>query len=111
MSNIAPKVVIVGLGCERLPLEFEALSASLECIGFDTSADVTDRLNAGHSHVDDVTDIAVQRMLAAGVCANTDPATLSRANVIAICVPTPLAAESLVFDTHGVLSGPSVNRL
>ena len=93
MSNTAPKVVIVGLGYVGLPLAFEALSAGLECTGFDTSADVTDRLNAGHSHVDDVTDIAVQRMLAAGFRANTDPATLSQADVIAICVPTPLSAE------------------
>lgn len=93
MSDTAPKVVIVGLGYVGLPLAFEALSAGLECTGFDTSADVTASLNSGRSHVDDVSDTGVQRMLADGFRANTDPAILSHADVIAICVPTPLSAE------------------
>ena len=63
MAHAAPKVVVIGLGYVGLPLAFEAVLAGLECVGFDNSPDVTDRINSGHSHVDDVADTAVQRML------------------------------------------------
>ncbi len=107
MAHAAPKVVVVGLGYVGLPLALEIVSAGLECVGFDNSSDVTDRLNAGHSHVDDVADIAVQRMLDAGFHATTDPATLSQADVIAICVPTPLSTEGGP-DLSAVKSAASV---
>lgn len=93
MAHAAPKVVVIGLGYVGLPLAFEAVLAGLECVGFDNSPDVTDRINSGHSHVDDVADTAVQRMLDAGFRATTDSAVLSHGDVIAICVPTPLSTE------------------
>jgi UDP-N-acetyl-D-glucosamine dehydrogenase len=93
MAHTAPKVVIIGLGYVGLPLAFEVASAGLECVGFDTSPHVTAQLNSGRSHVDDVTDTSVERMLAAGFCATTDSAVLSQADVIVICVPTPLFTE------------------
>jgi nucleotide sugar dehydrogenase len=107
MAHAAPKVVVVGLGYVGLPLALEVVSAGLACVGFDNSSDVADRLNAGQSHVDDVADIALQRMLEAGFHATTDPATLSQADVIAICVPTPLSAEGGP-DLSAVKSAASV---
>ena len=93
MAHAAPKVVIIGAGDMGLPLAFEAVSAGLECVWFDNSPGVTDRLKSGHSHVGEVTDTAVQRMLAAGFRAATDSAVLSHGDVIVICVPTPLSTE------------------
>jgi nucleotide sugar dehydrogenase len=52
-----------------------------------------DGLNAGRSHVDDLSDDDIAELLAAGFAASTDPAALRGAEVVVICVPTPLSAD------------------
>lgn len=93
MPNAQRNVVIVGLGYVGLPLALEAVSRGLKCVGFDTSQDVVDQLNAGRSHIDDIDDEQIQGMLAAGFYSTTNPQELSNANFIVICVPTPLSEE------------------
>ena len=69
-------VVIIGLGYVGLPLAAEAVRAGL---------------NAGRSHVDDLTDADIAAMAANGFRATTDPAAIPGADTIIICVPTPLS--------------------
>ena len=80
----------MGLGYVGMPVAHEAVRAGLAVTGFDTSQVVVDGLNAGLSHIDDLTDEDVQCMLGNGFRAFTDPACLSDATVVVICVPTPL---------------------
>jgi UDP-N-acetyl-D-glucosamine dehydrogenase len=73
-----------------LPLLVTASDQGLRTVGFDVSTERVANLNAGHSHIDDVTDDAVQRVLAAGARFTTDPEDLADADAIFICVPSPL---------------------
>ncbi|MBB4740362.1 nucleotide sugar dehydrogenase [Actinoplanes octamycinicus] len=49
-----------------------------------------DGLNAGRSHVDDISDADVAAMLASGFTATTDSSVIGSAAAVVICVPTPL---------------------
>ena len=83
---------IVGLGYVGLPLAIELAQAGFRVLGLDISQRVVDGLNAGHSHVKDVTDDALRGIIAAGRFeATTDAARLSEPDAISICVPTPLS--------------------
>ncbi len=86
-------VAIVGLGYVGLPLAQEASRVGLQVLGFDITARVVDGLNAGHSHVDDLSDDDIAEMRAAGFEATTDASRLAEARTIVICVPTPLSDE------------------
>ena len=84
-------VVIIGLGYVGLPLAAEAVRAGLNVTGFDVKQAAVDSLNAGRSHVDDLTDADIAAMAANGFRATTDPAAIPGADTIIICVPTPLS--------------------
>ena len=84
-------VVIIGLGYVGLPLAQEAVRAGLNVTGFDVKQAAVDNLNAGRSHVDDLTDADVAAMVANGFRATTDLAGIPGSDTIVICVPTPLS--------------------
>lgn len=84
-------VVVIGLGYVGLPLARAATQAGLSVTGLDVSGEVVKALNAGGSHVDDVSDGDVTRMLAGGFRATTNGARISDASTVVICVPTPLS--------------------
>jgi UDP-N-acetyl-D-glucosamine dehydrogenase len=81
---------IVGLGYVGLPLAVELAQAGYRVLGFDVNPDVVAGLNAGRSHVKDVTDAQLQNQCDR-FSATTDMARLSEPDAISICVPTPLS--------------------
>jgi nucleotide sugar dehydrogenase len=83
-------LAVIGLGYVGLPLLQGADRAGLRCLGVDASDRVVDGLQNGTSHVDDLSDAEVAEIVARGAEFTTDPAMLSSASAIAICVPTPL---------------------
>ena len=93
--ELAPKEthVILGLGYVGLPLAQEATRSGLLMVGLDSSDRVVSGLNAGRSHVDDLSAEAVAEMLAAGFTATKDPAVVADAATVVICVPTPLSED------------------
>ena len=91
--NATNSLVVIGLGYVGLPLAYEAVKSGFWVIGLDTSTRIVDALNAGTSHVDDISDAQVKEMLAAGFQATTDPDMITRAQTIVICVPTPLSSS------------------
>jgi UDP-N-acetyl-D-glucosamine dehydrogenase len=83
---------IVGLGYVGLPLAVELAQAGYRVLGFDINPDVVDGINAGHSHVKDVTDAQLQAAMQCGrLSATTDMTRLSEPDAVSICVPTPLS--------------------
>ncbi len=83
---------IVGLGYVGLPLAIELIHAGYPVLGFDISTRVVEGLNAGRSHVKDVSSEAVAKAVQAGTfSATTDLGRLSEPDVISIAVPTPLS--------------------
>ncbi|MEU8718039.1 nucleotide sugar dehydrogenase [Streptomyces sp. NPDC048663] len=87
------ELAVIGLGYVGLPLAREASLVGLRVAGLDLDPRIVEGLNAGHSHVDDVSDDDVARMRQAGFTAYTDDACLARAQTIVICVPTPLSED------------------
>ena len=88
-----PDVAVIGLGYVGLPLAQAASAAGLSVVGLDVSTGVVESLRAGRSHVDDIDDAALAAMLAAGFAPTTDAAGIADADVVVICVPTPLDAD------------------
>lgn len=89
MTNLA----ILGLGYVGLPLAAEAARAGLSVVGFDINPDVVDGLNAARSHVDDLSDADIKSIRDTGFRATTDEAVIGSADVVVICVPTPLSDD------------------
>jgi nucleotide sugar dehydrogenase len=92
---------VIGLGYVGLPLVVEASRAGHRVVGLDTSPAIVAGLNAGTSHVDDISDDAVASLVAEGFRATTDESCLADADVAVICVPTPLD-EQLAPDLRAV---------
>jgi len=81
---------IIGLGYVGLPLAVTMIQRGLGAIGFDRSAARVERLNAGVSPVEDVSDTELRDALANGLEITADPSRLAAADALVICVPSPL---------------------
>ena len=83
---------VVGLGYVGLPLAVELASAGYRVLGFDINEKVVDAVNAGRSHVGDIPSETLARFTAGGgITATTDMSRMPEADVVSICVPTPLS--------------------
>ncbi|MDH5806090.1 MAG: nucleotide sugar dehydrogenase, partial [Gemmatimonadota bacterium] len=86
------KVGVVGLGYVGLPLAVEMARTGYNVTGFDVSVDVVDSVNAGVSHIDDISSDEVGRFQRSGnLLATSDMARLAEMDLVSICVPTPLS--------------------
>jgi nucleotide sugar dehydrogenase len=90
---LSVELVVIGLGYVGLPLAQEASRSGLRVVGLDVSARVVEGLNAGRSHVDDLSDADIAVMQAAGFTATADPSVIAGADTVVICVPTPLSED------------------
>ncbi len=86
-------VVVIGLGYVGLPIAQEAVRAGMSVIGFDVRSDLVQALNAGRSHIDDLTDGDIAQMLEGGFRPTTDEREIASAAAAVICVPTPLSKD------------------
>jgi UDP-N-acetyl-D-glucosamine dehydrogenase len=57
----------------------------------DLNEEIVAGLEAGRSHIDDLTDDDVFEMKCGGFRATTDPGVIAQAGSVVICVPTPLS--------------------
>ena len=86
------RVGIVGLGYVGLPLAVEFANAGFSVTGIDVLQPKVDGLNRGESHVQDVPDSQVAKLIAAKrFSATTDFSIVRELDTINICVPTPCA--------------------
>jgi UDP-N-acetyl-D-glucosamine dehydrogenase len=109
LDEAAATVAVLGLGYVGLPLALTAAERGFAVLGFDTDAAKVDALNAGRPYLSHVAHERLRVLLAEQrfVAAN-DFARLVEADVIAICVPTPLTPQRepdlrYVADTAGVI--------
>ncbi len=87
-------VVVIGLGYVGLPLAREATLSGLSVVGLDLNREIVDGLNAGDSHVGDISDADIAQMHLRGFVATNEERLAADAEVIVICVPTPLSADN-----------------
>lgn len=83
-------LVVIGQGYVGLPLSRAACNSGFNVTGLDVSQEVVEDLNSGTSHVEDIPNTDLQKMLDNGYSATTDVAVIQDADVVVICVPTPL---------------------
>ena len=89
-------VSVIGLGYAGLPLALAFADAGFRVLGVDLDVDRVAQLNAGRSHVEDVTETRLGGHLASGQFrATADYAELAGADTITISVPTPLGPGHL----------------
>ena len=81
---------VLGLGYVGLPLAVTAAQRGLGVVGVDINPAKVDAINAGTSHVEDVTAEELRRALDSGARFTTDETALSEADAIVIAVPSPL---------------------
>jgi UDP-N-acetyl-D-glucosamine dehydrogenase len=84
------RAVIVGLGYVGLPLANAAAHSGIEVVGLDLNTRIVDGLNAGKSHIDDLGSEAIASLLSTGFRATSDVTVIADADIVVICVPTPL---------------------
>ena len=83
-------LVVIGQGYVGLPLSRAASNAGFRVTGLEVNQSIVANLNSGSSHVEDIPDTELQSMLEKGYQASADNSVLQDADVIVICVPTPL---------------------
>jgi UDP-N-acetyl-D-glucosamine dehydrogenase len=84
-------VVVVGAGYVGLPLAVEIARAGYATMAYDRAGDKVSAINAGRSYIDDVPTAVLAPLVTAGkLGASADPDVLGKADVVVICVPTPL---------------------
>ena len=87
------RVAVIGLGYTGLPLAIAFVEAGLQVQGIDAFDGRVAELNARSSPIDDVSDARLGAALDAGLIVTApDAATLSEADAIFVCVPTPITA-------------------
>ena len=84
-------LAIMGIGYVGLPLAVAFAEAGFRVTGIDISANKVESINQGQSYVEDIASDVLQTLVEQGsLRASTDQADLIGADVIIICVPTPL---------------------
>lgn len=86
-------LVVIGLGYVGLPLAQAATLSGLKVTGFDLNKEIVSGLAAGKSHIDDLSDSDIKEMLDRDFSATTDATCIGQADVVVVCVPTPLSVD------------------
>ena len=87
-------VVVLGQGYVGLPLALAASKSGYKVIGLDKNSKRVSSLNLGLSGIEDVENHEIELALAAGSYrASEDFSAISGADVVLICVPTPLDSK------------------
>ena len=91
LSDRSKVLAIIGQGYVGLPLAMAAVDAGWSVIGIEKSASRVQQINSGSSPVEDISDTRLAAAISAKkYVASNDPADVSVASVVTICVPTPL---------------------
>ena len=81
---------IIGLGYVGQPLALRYSQLGYEVLGFDIDAEKIAQLNAGHSHIEHISDADIAAAISAGMECTTDFSRAREADALILCVPTPL---------------------
>ncbi len=91
IEDRSAKVCVIGLGYVGLPLGIAYAHAGYAVCGFDIDTEKVERLNRGQSYVMDVPDDQLGPLVEnRRFSATSDQMVLKDADILSICVPTPL---------------------
>lgn len=104
-------VATVGLGYVGLPLALTVHEAGFQVVGFDLRQEHVDRINAGDRVISYFPEDRVARAVGSNrFFATADPRRLAEADVILICVPTPLSPQREPDLSHVRRAGEEIAR-
>ncbi len=90
------RVAIVGQGYVGLPLALEAANSGWHVTGIEVDTERFHQLSKGISPIEDITNSKLRDALERGsYVVNHNFETLSQADIIVICVPTPLSEDGM----------------
>ena len=90
------KVAVIGIGYVGLPLAVAAAKSGHEVIGIDLDISKVKKVNSGFSSTEDISDTQVGHLVSSGLLrASTSYLDAQEADVILLCVPTPLKNNKL----------------
>jgi UDP-N-acetyl-D-glucosamine dehydrogenase len=92
MASVSQKsLAIIGQGYVGLPLAMAAVESGWKVIGLDNSSPRVEELNRGRSPVEDISNESLSNALKSGSYkASSTYEDIANADVVTICVPTPL---------------------
>jgi UDP-N-acetyl-D-glucosamine dehydrogenase len=103
------RVVTVGLGYVGLPLALTISESGYPVTGHDLNADRVAAINAGERVISYFAEDRIATAVAGGrFAASADPGVIGRADVVLICVPTPLSPDREPDLTYVVSAARSV---
>jgi UDP-N-acetyl-D-glucosamine dehydrogenase len=110
VADRSARICVVGLGYVGLPTAVAFAEAGFSVIGVEVNSERCSAINAGRSHVADVPDTVLQRLLGAGrLRAVADISEAGDCDVFDICVPTPLG-KSRDPDMSAILAAAEALR-
>ena len=111
LENRSACIGVVGLGYVGLPLALEFAKVGFKVIGYDVSERVVNNLNAGKSHIQDVSSAELEALVKAGKFeATADETRLREMDAISIAVPTPLAKTRDPDMTYVIAAADAIAR-
>ncbi|MDB5309384.1 MAG: wbpA [Gemmataceae bacterium] len=81
---------VIGLGYVGLPLARTFSARGFRVLGFDTDPGKVEKLRCGESYIGHIPETTVREMRQNRFDPTSDPARLGEADVVIVCVPTPL---------------------
>ena len=85
------KSVVIGLGYVGLPLAVLHAQAGFSVTGIERNPSRVERVNRGESYIEEVADSDLRPLVRQGqIVATSEFDSISDADIIAICVPTPI---------------------
>ena len=88
------RIGVIGQGYVGLPLALAAAESGYQVLGFDLNSKLVDSLNSGQSHIEDIPNHYLQKLVNSDrYRASHDPTELNFLDVAVIAVPTPLNQE------------------
>jgi UDP-N-acetyl-D-glucosamine dehydrogenase len=92
IENRSAVVVVCGMGYVGLPLACAVAQTGFRVIGADIDKDKVNKLNSGHSYIAHIPAARIQGIIKASrFHATSDFAQINDADIIVVCVPTPLS--------------------
>ena len=87
-------VAVIGAGYVGVPLAATFGEAGQRVLLIDVQAPVVDALNRGESHIEDVSNERLEKLVTGGnIVASTDYALVKQAHAVLIALPTPLSRQ------------------
>ena len=104
-------VVTVGLGYVGLPLALTVHEAGFPVTGLDVNAERVGRINQGEKVISYFPEDRIATAVGTGrFAATADPAILTEADIVLICVPTPLSGKREPDLTYVIRAAETISR-